>query len=101
MSYPKHEIELALIEATRIATWLWENFYKDVAPQWKALPDLRGVLSQIDNMCVGLKDDLPVYEWVNLPDKHPPLYDNYGSLLDPSGLSIGKYWASELKRVNT
>jgi hypothetical protein len=56
---PVQEHELALYEATQIATWLWKNFYKDTAPQWEVLPDIRGVLSQIDNMVAGLKYDPP------------------------------------------
>jgi hypothetical protein len=56
---PVQEHELALYEATQIATFLWKNFYKDTAPQWEVLPDIRGVLSQIDNMVAGLKYDPP------------------------------------------
>ena len=40
--------------ASRLAVAIWEQHYKDVAPQWKPLDDLRGVLPQIDNMTVGL-----------------------------------------------
>lgn len=68
----EQEHELALQEATQIATWLWKNFYKEKAPQWEVLPDIRGVLSQIDNMVAGLKYDPPApqpqREWVGLTD---------------------------------
>ena len=40
--------------ASRLAVALWEQHYKDVAPQWKPLDDLMGVLTQIDNMTSGL-----------------------------------------------
>jgi len=68
---PVQEHELALYEATQIATWLWKNFYKDTAPQWEVLPDIRGVLSQIDNMVAGLKYDPPSQPaaWVGLTDE--------------------------------
>jgi hypothetical protein len=67
---PVQERELALYEATQIATWLWKNFYKDTAPQWEVLPDIRGVLSQIDNMVAGLKYDPPATQrqFVGLTD---------------------------------
>lgn len=45
----------ALKEATHIAEWLWKTFYRDQAPEWAVLPDLLGVLSQIDNMVAGLR----------------------------------------------
>ena len=68
---PKQEHELALYQATQIATWLWKNFYKDTAPQWEVLPDICGVLSQIDNMVAGMKYDrsAPKREWVGLTDE--------------------------------
>lgn len=40
--------------ASRLATHIWQTHYKDVSPQWKPLDDLLGVLTQIDNMTVGL-----------------------------------------------
>ena len=40
--------------AQRLATFLWEKHYKKDAPEWKPLPDLIGVLTQIDNMTAGL-----------------------------------------------
>ena len=33
--------------ASRLAVAIWEQHYKDVAPQWKPLDDLMGVLTQI------------------------------------------------------
>ena len=40
--------------ASRLAVAIWEQHYKGVAPQWKPLDDLMGVLTQIDNMTAGL-----------------------------------------------
>lgn len=40
--------------AKRLAVAIWEQHYKDVAPQWKPFDDLMGVLTQIDNMIAGL-----------------------------------------------
>ena len=45
---------IALQEVTQIATYLWRKHYRDDAPDWRPLPDLRGVISQIDNMVTGL-----------------------------------------------
>jgi len=41
--------------AQRLAIVLWEMHWKDAAPDWKPLPDLMGVITQIDNMTSGLK----------------------------------------------
>ena len=48
-----HEPELGY--ATRLAQHLWETHWKDAAPDWKPLPDLMGVLTQIDNAVANLK----------------------------------------------
>ena len=54
--------------ASRFAVAMWEQHYKDVAPQWKPLDNLMGVLTQIDNMTSGLtRLEQPVQEpvgWV-------------------------------------
>ena len=42
------------IYAKRLAKHLWENHYKKKVPEWEPLPDLMGILSQIDNMIAGL-----------------------------------------------
>lgn len=44
----------ALGYATRLAGSLWEKHFKQDAPDWRPLPDLLGVLTQIDNMTTGL-----------------------------------------------
>ena len=50
------EVEEALLRyAERLATFLWEKYWKADAPDWKPLSgDLLGLLSQIDNMIAGL-----------------------------------------------
>jgi hypothetical protein len=40
--------------AVRLATYLWEVHWKDAAPDWKPLPDMMGVLTQIDNAVANL-----------------------------------------------
>ncbi len=53
--YPgRKRMDDELSYATRLAMALWERHWKDDAPDWKPLPDLMGVLTQIDNMTVGL-----------------------------------------------
>lgn len=46
--------------AKRLAESLWERHWKNVAPDWKPLPDLIGVLTQIDNMTAGLAASRPM-----------------------------------------
>jgi len=46
--------ELAYREAVALANALWSQWYREDSPNWKPLPDLRGVISQIDNMTTGL-----------------------------------------------
>jgi len=41
-------------EALSLAKSLWAQHYRETAPDWRPLEDLRGVLSQIDNMTTGL-----------------------------------------------
>ncbi|MCA8237698.1 hypothetical protein [Burkholderia cenocepacia] len=46
--------------ATQLAVSLWRQHFDVSAPNWKPLPDLMGVLTQIDNMTCGLiKADAP------------------------------------------
>lgn len=42
--------------AKDLAFYLWHNYYKADTPEWKPCDDLMGVLTQIDNMIVGLKN---------------------------------------------
>ena len=58
--------------AQRLATSLWRNHYLGDAPAWKPFDDMRGVLSQIDNMAAGLTRKLP--EWSQEPPKEAGSY---------------------------
>jgi len=40
--------------AKELASAIWREKYKDESPDWEPLPDLMGVLSQIDNMIAGM-----------------------------------------------
>lgn len=51
---PMGEAALLLREMTDVAKSLWAQHYRDDAPDWQPLSDLRGVFSQIDNMVTGL-----------------------------------------------
>jgi hypothetical protein len=53
--------------AKHLAIAIWEKHYKDTAPDWRPLPDLMGVLTQIDNMAVGLAP--PRREWQSLTEE--------------------------------
>jgi len=41
--------------AKRLAEFIWEKHYKKESPDWTPLPDVLGVLTQIDNMTCGLE----------------------------------------------
>ena len=53
--------------ASRLARALWKNHYKDIAPEWKPLDALMGVLTQIDNMTAELVQPAPEGEPVQKP----------------------------------
>jgi hypothetical protein len=42
--------------ALALATTLHRNFYKTQAPNWEPLEDVVGVITQIDNMIIGVAD---------------------------------------------
>jgi hypothetical protein len=46
----QEEFDGPLGYATHLARVLWEKHWKDDAPEWQPLPDLLGVLAQIDNI---------------------------------------------------
>lgn len=58
LAYPSQagdkRVAAAYRDALQLATAIWERAYREVAPDWKPLPDLLGILSQIDNMVAGL-----------------------------------------------
>ncbi len=45
--------------AKRLAEFIWEKHYKKESPDWTPLPDVLGVLTQIDNMTCGLEKAKP------------------------------------------
>jgi hypothetical protein len=53
---PRHEPEQepAYSYAKQLSEAIWSKHYKDIAPHWKPLDDLIGVLTQINNMTAGL-----------------------------------------------
>lgn len=48
--------------ARSLAVSLWEKHWKADVPEWEPLPDLIGVLTQIDNMTCGLRRLAPTAE---------------------------------------
>ena len=57
--------------ARSLAVGMWEHYYKAEAPNWEPLPDLLGLLTQIDNMVAGLPRAAGGW-WLALPPGHPP-----------------------------
>lgn len=59
------EIEQATLECHTLAVDLYNQHFREDAPQWQPLPDLRGLISQIDNMTTGLNRATPhVSGWI-------------------------------------
>lgn len=46
--------EIEYIAACDLAKAIHAKHYRDDSPQWQVLPDIRGVISQIDNMTAGM-----------------------------------------------
>jgi hypothetical protein len=61
------EQEPAYSYAKQLSEAIWSKHYKDIAPHWKPLDDLIGVLTQIDNMTAGLAP--PRREWQGLTEE--------------------------------
>jgi hypothetical protein len=57
----KREQDEALKYATQLATSLANKHWPEI-PQWKPLPDLYGVISQIDNMSTGMTRKGPTHD---------------------------------------
>jgi len=55
---PEQENE-AYSYAKRLAEFIWKEHYKEESPDWTPLPDVLGVLTQIDNMTCGLEKSKP------------------------------------------
>ena len=54
--------------AKDLACSLYEKHFKDDAPNWKPLPDLIGVITQMDNMTAALGRE-KTCEWKPMPDQ--------------------------------
>jgi hypothetical protein len=75
LTQPEQEPE-AYGYAKRLAEFIWAKHYKNESPNWTPLPDVLGVLTQIDNMTCGLEktktEQEPVvwitFEWVGLTE---------------------------------
>ncbi len=52
------ELAAAQSYATTLAVSMHKQHYAEAAPNWQPLPDLVGLLKQIDNMYAGLRADL-------------------------------------------
>jgi hypothetical protein len=50
----------ALCEASRLANSIWRSEYKNDAPNWQPLGTVVGVISQIDNMYAGVREQRDV-----------------------------------------
>lgn len=50
------ELEEAKADAVRLAESIWGAEYQSRAPEWRVLNTVRGVISQIDNMYTGIRD---------------------------------------------
>jgi hypothetical protein len=53
LTKPKRKTE-AHSYAERLAYSIWKQHYKEDSPNWNPLPDMIGVLTQIDNMVTGM-----------------------------------------------
>ena len=53
-----NEVNDSRREASAIAMNMWETFYKTDSPQFELLTEAPGILSQIDNMYTGIREDL-------------------------------------------
>ena len=51
--------------ATTLATSMHRQHYSETAPNWQPLDDVLGLLTQIDNMYAGLRNDLEALEFEN------------------------------------
>jgi hypothetical protein len=83
--------------ASRLAVAIWEQHYKGVAPQWKPLDDLMGVLTQIDNMTAGLTAQRQPLTDKQMVDAIEPLYQNRATAEMAAKVSMDEFRAIEAK----
>jgi hypothetical protein len=77
--------------AKRLAVAIWEQHYKGVAPQWKPLDDLMGVLTQIDNMTAGLTTPPAAQRQPLTEEQINTLRQQYGVTSDGRGIKEFTY----------
>jgi hypothetical protein len=53
----KAEIERSKREAAALATVIWQQEYANKAPQWGLCDSVPGIISQIDNMFAGVRNE--------------------------------------------
>jgi hypothetical protein len=77
LAKPEQESE-AYRYAKRLAEFIWAKHYKEESPDWTPLPDVLGVLTQIDNMTCGLelaKTEQEPVRWFQQFGDAPPRQD--------------------------
>ena len=62
MTVREHEAVVgdATRELEELATSIWRAEFRHDAPEWQPLPDLRGLVSQVDNMYAGVRSQRDV-----------------------------------------
>lgn len=92
-------------EAMALAKSLWAQHYRETAPDWQPLSDLRGILSQIDNMTTGLTRRKPGWEAGAEAPKHGRRFlawvpsekeDVQGCRYQPAGYGDPFPWKTDL-----
>jgi hypothetical protein len=69
-----------------LAVAIWDQHYKDVAPQWKPFDNLMGVLTQIDNMTAGLTAQ---------NQRQPLTDDRIGQIIEQCKITLVNYCSGE------
>jgi len=57
------ELEQGKDELRRLIESIWRAEYRHTAPEWKALPDLVGMVTQVDNMYAGVRSQRDEARW--------------------------------------
>jgi len=105
------ELEKATKYVTRLACSVGDRCYPDV-PQWRPLPDLEGVISQLDNMATGLVRADPPMGWrVARVDPTPQMmqaaqvadmdHSDHVDWLDDRGCEIKRIYSAMLEASPT
>lgn len=57
------EISAVKQEVLGVVTSIWKKEYQSEAPHWQPLPDLQGLISQLDNMYAGMRTQRDQANW--------------------------------------